>query len=200
MFDVTSLAEARHIILTPEADGFDTDRRWEEETPYLASLITSELGLTAGSLVLDYGCGIGRLSRALIEESGCSVVGVDTSQNMRMLALRYVNSPRFTAVAPEMLDTLVQERGLLFDRAIAVWVLQHCPHVEDDIQRIREGLRTGGKLFVLNERGRCVPTDKGWIHDGKNTDRLLGHAVRSGSLPPAVASAACSDRTYWAVY
>lgn len=203
VFDVTSLAEARQIILTEEAYGFNTDTRWEKETPYLARLITAELGLKPSSLVLDYGCGIGRLSKAIMDESGCSVVGVDISLNMRMLALRYVASNRFSAISVEMLEQLVSERGVLFDAALSVWVLQHCAQVDQDINRLRESLRTGGRLFVVNENRRCIPTDKGWVDDGKSVAGLLAgrfHPTSTGKLPPAVASVDCAERTFWGSY
>lgn len=203
VFDVVSLAEARAIILTEEADGFSTDHRWEVETPYLAQLAQEQLGLAPSSLLLDYGCGVGRLSKALIELTGCSAVGVDISANMRTLAHRYVSSPRFTAVAPELLDTLVQERGLRFDAALAVWVFQHCREVESDVDRVRRSLRPGSGLLVVNEQGRCVPTDKGWVDDAKDTRGILRSGLEealTGNLPPAVASDGCRRRTYWGRY
>ena len=197
------MQQAMAIILTPEDDGFDTDRRWAGETAYLASLIKANLNLAPSSLVLDYGCGVGRLSKALIESTGCSVVGVDISPNMRTFATRYVDSPRFTAMTPELLGTLVREHQLLFDEAFSVWVLQHCVKVEDDIALLRRSLGLGGRLFVLNELGRCVPTNRGWVHDGKDTRSTLDAQFSlqcEGKLPHNVASEALSKRTYWGVY
>lgn len=203
VFDVVSMQEAMAIILTPEDDGFDTGRRWTEETAYLAPLIQSKFSLTSESLILDYGCGVGRLSKALIELTGCSVVGVDISANMRTFANRYVNSPRFTAMSPEMLSILVRKHLLLFDEAISIWVLQHCAKVEEDISLIRRSLGLGGRLFVLNELGRCVPTNRGWVHDGKDTRSTLDAQFSlqcEGKLPHNVASEALSKRTYWGAY
>jgi hypothetical protein len=47
--------------------------RWATETPYLADRIGTALGITATSMILD--CGIGRISKALIERFQCRVVG-----------------------------------------------------------------------------------------------------------------------------
>ena len=38
-----------------------------------------QLKLTSDSWVLDYGCGVGRLAKVMIEHYGCRVVGVDIS-------------------------------------------------------------------------------------------------------------------------
>jgi hypothetical protein len=66
---VNNLAEAMSIILTPE--GSTTADRWETETPYLADLIGQQCALRPDSLVLDYGCGIGRLAHELISRHNC---------------------------------------------------------------------------------------------------------------------------------
>lgn len=202
VFDVVSMAEARTIILTPE-EGLSTDRRWEVETPYLGELLIGELELTPKSLVLDYGCGVGRLAKELVDQVGCSVVGVDISQNMRVFAQRYVNSDKFTAVSPTLLDTLVVERGLLFDAGFAVWVLQHCHRVKADVQRIKEAMRTNGLFLTVNEDHRCVPVLEGWCNDSVDVAGLMRTtftALDSGRLSPEVVSERLYSSTSWRSY
>src|SRR5947209_11388253 len=111
VFEVNNLAEAMSIILTPE--GSTTAQRWETETPYLADLIGQHCAIEAGSLVLDYGCGIGRLAHELIKRHGCRVVGVDISPSMRALSVVYTRSDRFMSCSHEMLDDLIA-RGITF--------------------------------------------------------------------------------------
>ena len=171
VFETPDLASAQAIILTPER-GTTTDERWRLETPYLADQMASRLDLNANSLVLDYGCGIGRLSKALIERTGCFVIGVDIAQRMREMAPVYVASPRFMVTTLEGLDVLI-ERGLKVDFGFASWVLQHCLHVEDDIGRIAAALGPMTRFFMVNNLGRAVPSDQGWIDDGKSVDALL---------------------------
>lgn len=156
VFDVPTLERARQIILTEEGPGADTDARWAGETPYVLELIQQALALRPDMLVLDYGCGVGRLAKAMIEASGCMVIGADISPSMRRLALDYVGSDRFTVVSPEQLDRLIAA-GLRADAAIAVWVLQHCIAPADDVARIRRSLAAGGQCFVLNMPRRGVP-------------------------------------------
>ena len=90
-----TVAEAKRIILTPE--GQSSEQRWQRETPLLVALIERGCEINEHSWVLDYGCGIGRLAKTLIERHDCRVVGVDISPSMRALAANYVNSPRFLA-------------------------------------------------------------------------------------------------------
>ena len=75
MFRVENLEEAKNIILTEEAQGGDHRQRWERETTYMQSLFAEGLGDLNGKTVLDFGCGIGRLSKALVETSRPICVG-----------------------------------------------------------------------------------------------------------------------------
>jgi autotransporter strand-loop-strand O-heptosyltransferase len=199
VFDVANLDDARRIILTPEG-GLTTQERWETETPYLTGLVAENLKLTAGSVVVDYGCGVGRLAKELIARCGCRVVGVDISADMRSLAERYVGSDRFSTCAPEGLDIFGEAFA---DAALAVWVLQHCPRVERDLERIRLSLKINGRLVVVNENHRCLPTTHGWMSDGLDLQRILLSRFdldARGRLDPEVMTKARSETTFWALY
>lgn len=187
IFETADLASAQAIILTPEP-GTTTEERWRLETPYLADQMVMRLDLNQNSLVLDYGCGIGRLSKALIERSGCFVIGVDMARRMREMAPVYVGSSRFMAVSPDGLDALI-ERGLKVDFGFASWVLQHCLEVERDVTRIADALGPMARFFLVNNLGRAVPTDCGWVDDGKSVEALLGlrfDALERYAFPPGV--------------
>lgn len=189
IFETPDVAAAKAIILTPEP-GTTTEQRWRVETPYLAAQMVQRLDLNLNSLVLDYGCGIGRLSKALIDATGCFVIGVDIAQRMREMAPVYVASPRFMVVSPEGLDVLI-ERGLQCDFGFAAWVLQHCLEVERDVTRIADGLGPMARFFMVNNLGRAVPTNLGWFNDGKSLEALL--AARFDTLdrypfPPGISA------------
>ncbi|MGH6719342.1 MAG: class I SAM-dependent methyltransferase [Alphaproteobacteria bacterium] len=171
IFDVDDLDRARQIILTPEPKT-TTDERWERETPFLVRCILEHLAPGRGDVVLDYGCGVGRLARELIRQAGCDVLGVDISRRMRSLAVDYVDSPRFTVLSPRMFETLIA-KGLRVDHGIAVWVLQHCHSPDRDIALIAAALAAGHRLFVVNGRQRCVPSDRGWVNDRLDIAALL---------------------------
>src|SRR5689334_11703310 len=93
IFEVDDIESAKQIILTPEV-GTTTQERWERETPFLVEEIGRALGLDENSCVLDYGCGIGRLAKGLIERYQCFVIGMDISTGMLLLAPKYVWSER----------------------------------------------------------------------------------------------------------
>lgn len=182
VFDVKTMAEAMSIILTPEDD--DTETRWERETEWLAGEIISRLAVTGDSVLLDYGCGIGRLSRALIERTGCRVIGADISPSMRMLSQVYVNADRFTVMEPGQLAEMVR-RGLRLDGAFSVWVLQHCADVRADLSLIRAAMGDGARLVVVNDRRRIVPTlEAGWANDGLDIQELLAGEFTQESVQP----------------
>ena len=199
VFDVGNLEDAKAIILTPE--GGTTDDRWAKETPYLASLCVEHLDLGPDKVVVDYGCGIGRMARELIRQTGCFVIGVDISPSMRALANVYVNSPGFLACAPEALPLL----GFKFDAAISVWVLQHCQTPQREIGLIKNGLNEGGKFLVVNNHGRAVPMRSGnWGTDGVDVRGLLTQQFKVvselGTLPADIAPPGLPEHTFWQVY
>jgi len=171
VFTVKNLAGAKRIILTPEPDS-STDESWEKETPWVAATLERVLTVAPEHSVLDFGCGIGRLSKALMRGTGCAVLGVDISSTMRAQAHLYVDSENFTATSPGGLARLAGA-GFRADHAFAVWVLQHCYDPEAEIVRVRDALKPGGLFCVINSKQRWVPTDKGWQQDDKNVRELL---------------------------
>ena len=199
VFAVSDIDAAKRIILTHEDSS--TSERWAKETPYLADMIEQRLAVAPDTLLLDYGSGIGRIAKALIERQDCHVVGVDISPHMRSLGLAYVRSDRYTVCSPDMLVALIGS-GLRFDAAISVWVLQHCAHPEADIGLIAAALKPGAGAFVVNNRGRAVPTvEDGWIDDGIDVRSLLLDAFEleaEGRLDAAATSPEVARHTFWA--
>lgn len=95
IFRVRNLDEARRIILTNEGPA-DTGECRRKERPTLAAGLCRELNLRKNQLLLDYGCGVGRLARELCA-LGCSVIGVDISPEMRTMARDDVDIRELTA-------------------------------------------------------------------------------------------------------
>jgi len=170
VFNVSNEQDAKNIILT--AEGVSTEERWEKETPFLAKDIGEFLQPTKDSLILDFGCGIGRISKALIQQYNCRMLGLDISQSMRALSAQYVAHDHFSAIAKPLLKNLIKN-GLKVDACVALWVLQHCPRLEEEIALIKSILKKDGHLYVLNNNSSAIPTDKGWVNDGSNIKNML---------------------------
>jgi SAM-dependent methyltransferase len=202
VFDAPDEDAARRIILTPEF-GQGTDERWERETPYLAELTGAELRVQRHGLIIDYGCGLGRLAKTLIERFDCRVLGVDISDRMRGLAPHYVKSQNFSVVSPHVLHSMVAN-GLRADGALSVWVLQHCLTPAIDIDLVASALKPAAGFFVVNLQGRAVPTEEGrWANDGVDVQALLSERFtrRSvGQLDPTIVPPQTRDMTFWATY
>lgn len=168
IFNQTEVELARQIVLTPE-NGVPTQVRWESETPWLLNLITKHIKPTG--LVVDYGCGVGRIAGHLVEMN-YPVIGVDTSAAMRQHATNLIANERFVAMTPVMLDQLVGI-GVKADCVLAIWMLQHCFDLEAEIERISQVLNKGGIVGIADMRHRAIPTDQGWCNDGKNVKETM---------------------------
>ena len=194
---VETVDEAMRVIVTSEG-GLTSQRRWDAETPYLVELIDGYVNIK--SVVLDYGCGIGRLAKPIIEHHGCEVIGVDISPNMRALADSRVDDYRFMTLPPDMLYLMRQE---ICDLALAVWTLQHAFGIRLDVDRIAKMLKPGGKLFVVNNVRRVVPITDGWIDDGVDVRAVLGEfftEIECGQLNDNIAPETFRQNTFWAIY
>jgi SAM-dependent methyltransferase len=199
IFAVSDVQQAMSIILT--AEDSTTEERWRLETGYIADMIEKQLAVSPASMLLDYGCGIGRLAKELVERQGCSVLGVDISAHMRMLGVSYVRSERFASASREMLDAMVTN-GFQADAAISIWCLQHCCTPAEDVALIAAALKPGAPLFIVNNHGRAVPTvEEGWVDDGIDIKALLREQFEldeEGRLDPRMTTPDVSQHTFWA--
>lgn len=187
-------------------DGNDLDAktavRWVKETAHTLDLIAEYYQPTSDSFMLDYGCGPGRVSKALVDRFGSEVVGADASESMRRVARSYVASTaRFHTLPPAGLAGFAER----FDFAWCIWVLQHSATPEGDIERIYAALKPGARLFVINELIRFVPTvERGFVNDGFDVRVCLANAfgdpIATGRLDHRYVSAWLANRTYWAVF
>jgi SAM-dependent methyltransferase len=137
----------------------------------------------------------------MIELLDCQVLGVDISPNMLALACSCVASERFAAMAPRMLAKLAPR----CDAAISVWTLQHVLALEPAVQEIRDAMTHNAPLFVVNNKNRVVPSDHGWLDDGKDVHRTILDSgftlIERGELEgDDIAPGSFADNTFWAAY
>ncbi|MGE3342319.1 MAG: methyltransferase [Vicinamibacterales bacterium] len=151
-------------------NGIPADVRWREETPVFAREIV-RLAPAGPVRILDFGCGVGRLSKAVIDaRPDVTVIGVDESVESLAFARDHVGSDRFTAMRPTELDGLV-------DLAYCVYVLQHVPAIEvrEVLQRIHRHLVPGGLFVYCSSDFRMAIRFDG---PGFEDDRRLGVNLR----------------------
>jgi 2-polyprenyl-3-methyl-5-hydroxy-6-metoxy-1,4-benzoquinol methylase len=196
--DVETVEDAIGVILN-ETEGLTSIDRWNIETPAIMALI--ENYIDPDSIVIDYGCGIGRLTKPLVE-IGCRVVGIDISAKMRALATAYVDHSRFVAMAPALFRDVTREGW--FDAVVAIWTFQHCEDLDEAVEDVFYALSMGGRLIVVNDIKRAIPVaDGAWADDGLDVHAmLLEHfrLIEKGQLDVTVAPGWMRDGTFWAVY
>jgi SAM-dependent methyltransferase len=119
-----------------------TETRWEHETPVFAEAILKNLP-PGGTRILDYGCGVGRLSKAILSKNtSVTLLGVDNSSVQLEHARNYVDSQRFATALPHHTEGV-------FDLAYCIYVLQHVRAV--DIRHVLETIHahlTPNGVFV----------------------------------------------------
>jgi SAM-dependent methyltransferase len=170
IFDRNSLAAAKQVILTVPRD--IADEFWERSTFVTSKLILEAIRPTRDDVLLDFGCGIGRLAKMLIGHTGCRIVGVDISAAMRRYAIEYVGSDRFSVMSSEEFSQLAAKGTRVFSGAYSVIVLQHVLEPQIELRRIAATCKVEAPFFVYNAVNRCVPSNKGWVNDGQDVGRL----------------------------
>lgn len=177
-FDPVNLAHAKDIVLVPDQT---RPHKFEEETDYLVEFMVKNVPLTQTSVVLDFGCGMGRVAKKLIERVGCTVIGVDISAGMLYQAQKYVSDGRFNPKFSHHKQNI--------DIALVAFVLQHVEDPAEEIKKIDAVLKPGGMVVLLNEPARYVPTEPEngmavWHDDGINvTDLMAKHFTLVGYYP-----------------
>ncbi len=118
-------------------------------------------------MVVDYGCGIGRVTQALAED-GSTVLAVDRSPEMRNHARRYISKRFFEEGAVELLsdaDFLSRLPSLRrsVDTLLFMEVLQHIPEpiIDDLLPQLANVLKSTGRIFVFGNKQLDVGADGG---------------------------------------
>ena len=170
LFREKTFRDACESVVGP-CNGFSFEDRWEKETPDFARVILKQTSVPQPR-ILDYGCGVGRLSREIIvQHSDASVVGIDESPIQLNHAREYVNSDRFSAKFPYELEGT-------FDIVYCVYVLQHVPALDlrGAIARIHHRLKPDGVFaYCSSDTRMSVRWDSTTFFD----DRFLGVNIRA---------------------
>lgn len=150
IFDVQTFDQAKHVVLTSDPNN---PKKFENETNFLVDTIINENLISENSTVLDFGCGMGRVSRDLIQKIKCKIIGVDISESMLTFARLYVASLN------KFIPTFKYTDKETIDLCLSAFVLQHVENPEDEIKNIHNVLKPNGYFVLLNETTRYVPSD-----------------------------------------
>lgn len=158
VFDTTDLEMAKNICLSKD---IRYPNKFEEETKFLIDFIKEKNILDNKSKVADFGCGMGRISKGIIDAFKCNIIGFDISAHMLLLAQQYLEYTNKFKIQKYKKD--YKWNNHKFDVFIASFVLQHSEHPKEDIDFIYNNLKDNGILILINEKERLVPVD---IKDG----------------------------------
>jgi SAM-dependent methyltransferase len=150
VFDVTTFEQAKHVVLTSDPSD---PKKFEKETNFLINTIAEQNILHSDSVVLDFGCGMGRIAKELINKFNCKVIGLDISASMLTFAKLYTaNLKKFEGThsysTPESIDV-----------ALSILALQHSEDPAKEVDNIINTLKLGGTFVLLNEPTRYVPSE-----------------------------------------
>jgi ubiquinone/menaquinone biosynthesis C-methylase UbiE len=126
------------------AHSYDRIRPVDDNWWQVFDLVAREAGLRGGR-VLDLGCGTGRLSAALAEQSAARVWGVDSSPEM--LAVAREKLPASVGLKEGQAEDLPFRDGW-FDAAVT-WLVVHLLDRPPALREVARVLVPGGRLAVV---------------------------------------------------
>lgn len=106
------------------------------------------------TLVLDYACGTGLISKKLAAHAKC-IVGVDISQSMvdqynQSVSNQGIPPEEMKAVCCDLTVTQNQLDGMKFDVVVCASSYHHFPSIEDVTKALVSYLKPGGSLLVAD--------------------------------------------------
>lgn len=173
VFSPLTLEQAKQVVLTSDPTN---PNKFNDETRILVNCIIKNTLISSTHKVLDFGCGMGRVSKELINQVGCEVIGLDQSIHMQLHAIDYVDNSAF--------DTCTTYNKSDIDVVLSILVLQHVQYPTLEIHKIYDMLVETGILITLNEPIRYVPIGVDqhgfvvWNDDGEDIDKIISSLFR----------------------
>lgn len=124
------------------------ERRYGELTERITEFVRP------GSMVLDVGCGSGRLMRFLRENKRCDCVGLDISE----VAISMTRNSGFQAYLSKLPNLPPEIRAMRFDVVTAVEVLEHITHIDKTLSALKSVIKHGGQL-IASVPNNCMPPE-----------------------------------------
>jgi phosphoethanolamine N-methyltransferase len=117
----------------------------------MAIELIGQMGLAAGSRVLDVGCGLGGSAFIMAREYECQVDGIDLSKNMLALANAKLSEQGLTdRIKLEWGDCLELNRAEIYDAIYSRDVFLHIENKSRLFSVLKQSLRIGGQLLFTD--------------------------------------------------
>jgi len=125
--------------------------RLQDQASTLIDLLHGDTFYPAGSLVLEAGCGVGAQTVILAKNSPDALItSVDISASSIAEARVKVEQAGFSNVRLEQADIFHLTYGSnFFDHIFVCFVLEHLSRPVDALRRLKEHLRPGGTITVI---------------------------------------------------
>ncbi len=191
--------EATEKIILTSGFGIDTDNGEEKVIKYLSKDICDFFKtLDRNSIVVDYGCGAGGLSKELIKNIGCKVIGVDTRSLIKKTAKEYADSDNFEAISPAVFREKILD-GLRVDGIISLCTMQHSKAPTEDVAILKSSLKQDGFFYAVTNKISTTIASNGSLNNGVNILALLEFNftnLESSTLPKDVANDKLHSETF----
>jgi len=141
---------ARKYVIRGGVEGRERLRLLSEAAAPSTRALLDEVGIAAGSVCLDVGCGGGDVTRELARAAGPAgrALGVDVDEVKVDIARREAADARIPNVAFEARDVRGWEPAEPFDVVYARFLLTHLPDPVSLLSALRRHIRPGGAIIV----------------------------------------------------
>lgn len=167
-FDIENEDKAKNVILE-KLD--DKKRNWEIETNELQNLLRPYLNKEYS--VCDFGCGTGRVSKAIANYVK-DVYAIDKSEKMLEILSRNIKREDINNIH-ELNLVKYMKLEYKYDLILAIFVLQHIPlemlHII--LEKFQKTCHEKTKLIVINTPDRHVVDGVDYVNDGIEIKSLI---------------------------
>jgi SAM-dependent methyltransferase len=143
------VAESRYIHGTAP----DEQARLSRLNQLLNDAALRELRIRPGDRIVDFGCGMAQLTRAMARQAGVRAVGLERSAEQIAEALRQARSEGEADLLEiresDVLGAAVEEAS--YDLAHARFVLEHVPDPLAVVRAMTRAVRPGGRIVLQDD-------------------------------------------------